>query len=63
MKNRKELPLNSPVFLVIRYHSAPVAFATLAEAEDFAMNCGDFADLVEPLLPRKSEKKSIFSLT
>ena len=54
MKNRKELPLNSPVYLVIRYHSAPVAFATLAEAEDFAMNCGDYADLVEPLLPRKS---------
>jgi len=44
MKNNK-----TPVFLVIRYHSAPKAFSTLAEAEEFAMNCGDFWDLVLPL--------------
>ena len=47
MKTKK---ISSPIltmFLVLRYHSAPRAFATLAAAEEFAWNCGDFADLKE----------------
>jgi hypothetical protein len=50
MKTKKKSPsLNTPVFLVIRYHNAPEAFATLAEAEEFAMNCGDYWDLIHPI--------------
>jgi hypothetical protein len=30
----------------MRYHSKPVAFDTLAEAEDFAQGCGDFASFL-----------------
>ena len=33
-------------YTVIRYHSKSVSFSTLAAAEAFAMNCGDFKDLV-----------------
>jgi len=33
--------------VVYRYHSSPVSFDSRIEAEDFAMNCGDFKDLVE----------------
>ena len=33
-------------YLVIRYHSSPVSFSTLLAAEEFAMNCGDYKDLV-----------------
>jgi len=32
--------------VVMRYHSKPVAFDTLAEAEDFAQGCGDFASFL-----------------
>jgi len=49
MKNEKNIPLNSPVYLVIRYHNVPVAFLTLQDAEDFAQGCGDFCDLIHPL--------------
>jgi hypothetical protein len=47
MKTKKNTSPILSSWLVIRYHSAPVQFATLAEAEEFAMNCGDFADLKE----------------
>ena len=47
MKTKKSKSPILTMFLVLRYHSAPRAFATLVEAEDFAMNCGDFADLKE----------------
>ena len=47
MKTKKNASPILTMFLVIRYHGAPVAFATLAAAEEFAMNCGDFADLKE----------------
>ena len=60
MKNRKELLtrrwfqlLEAYAFrypqgvVVMRYHSKPVAFDTLAQAEDFAQGCGDFAELKE----------------
>jgi hypothetical protein len=33
-------------FTVVRYHSSPVSFSTLAEAEEFAQGCGDFKDLL-----------------
>ena len=33
-------------YTVIRYHSKSVSFSTLLAAEEFAMNCGDFKDLV-----------------
>ena len=33
-------------FIVIRYHSSPVSFSSRVAAEDFAMNCGDFKDLI-----------------
>ena len=46
MKTKKSVLSILSMFLVIRYHSAPVAFATLLEAEEFAMNCGDFKDLI-----------------
>jgi len=51
----KALPLNSPVYLIIRYHNAPEAFATLAEAEEFAQYCGDYCDLIKPLFPAQDE--------
>ena len=51
----KALPLNSPVYLIIRYHSDPVAFATLAAAEEFAQYCGDYCDLIKPLFPAQDE--------
>ena len=47
--------LNSPVYLVIRYHNAPEEFVTLAEAEEFAQNCGDFWDLIMPIRPAQDE--------
>ena len=33
-------------FIVERYHSSPVTFSSLFEALDFAMNCGDFSELL-----------------
>ena len=33
-------------YTVIRYHSKSVCFSTLLAAEEFAMNCGDYKDLV-----------------
>jgi len=33
-------------YIVIRYHSSPVTFSSRLEAEEFAMNCGDFSDLL-----------------
>jgi hypothetical protein len=33
-------------FTVIRYHSSPVSFSSLVEAMSFAMNCGDFSQLL-----------------
>ena len=33
-------------YIVIRYHSSPVTFNTQLEAEEFAMNCGDFSNLL-----------------
>ena len=33
-------------FTVIRYHSSPVSFSSLIEAMSFAMNCGDFSELL-----------------
>ena len=33
-------------YLVIRYHSPVRFFSTLLAAEEFAMNCGDYKDLV-----------------
>jgi len=45
----KAIPLNSPVFLVMRYHNIPQAFLTYEEAEEFAMNCGDYIEIVRPI--------------
>tara|TARA_R110002020_G_scaffold371560_2_gene583130 strand:+ start:93 stop:212 length:120 start_codon:yes stop_codon:yes gene_type:complete len=33
-------------YIVIRYHSSPVTFSTQLEAEEFAMNCGDYQNLL-----------------
>ena len=33
-------------YIVIRYHSSPVTINTQLEAEEFAMNCGDFSNLL-----------------
>jgi hypothetical protein len=33
-------------YIVIRYHSSPVTFNTQLEAEEFAINCGDFSNLL-----------------
>jgi hypothetical protein len=33
-------------YIVIRYHSSPVTFSSRLLAEEFAMNCGDFSDLL-----------------
>jgi hypothetical protein len=33
-------------YIVIRYHSSPVTFSSLQDAEDFAQGCGDFQDLL-----------------
>ncbi len=37
-----------PLYIVQRFHGAPVAFETLAEAEEFAQNCGDFDSIWTP---------------
>ena len=37
-----------PLYIVTRFHGAPVAFETLAEAEEFAQNCGDFDSIWTP---------------
>ena len=33
-------------FTVVRFHSSPVSFSSLIEAMSFAMNCGDFSELL-----------------
>ena len=33
-------------FIVERYHSSPVTFSSLDEALEFAMNCGDFSQII-----------------
>ena len=33
-------------YIVIRYHSSPVTFSSRLLAEEFAMNCGDFSNLL-----------------
>ena len=34
------------IYIVERYHSSPVSFSNLLEALEFAMNCGDFSQII-----------------
>jgi len=38
--------MNNMKNVVYRYHSSPITFDSRSDAEEFAMNCGDFKDLV-----------------
>ena len=42
-------------YVVLRYHSDPVPFDTLQEADDFAANCGDYANMVMPELDKAQD--------
>ena len=42
-------------YVVLRYHSDPVPFKTLQEADEFAYNCGDYANMVMPIRPAQDE--------
>ena len=34
------------IYIVERYHNAPVSFSSLLEALEFAMDCGDFSQII-----------------
>ena len=34
-------------YIVIRYHTISESFDTLAQAEEFAINCGDMQEIIQ----------------